>query len=604
MSMSAFKVAIVGLGPKGLFAFERLLSHLYNSDFAKELEVHLFEKTGNFGAGKVYGPLQPDYLLMNYPNRNINVWTEEYPNPLPIEKLSFSEWLAKKKNCSVREVGDEFAPRGVVGTYLMECFEKLYEVGNSFCKIKKHKAAVFDILSMGEKTCLLYQNPKLEYQSRLNVDELLLTTGHCSWKGRLESKQNNAVRAEGEPVTIPFVYPLQQKMSEISENSMVGIKGMGLTFIDTILALTEGRGGRFSCEDNGALLYHKSCKEPKQIIAFSRSGLPMIPRSSHEGKKEYKPIYFTDHNVHGRLDGNGKPSFEDHIWPLFKLEITYRYYTVLFENYGLTLDSGESAETLQKQIENFHSKFPSEPRFNFGNLFSPVDFGDPNTKCTPLAYFKYVLSQAELGSEKSPFMAAAMTWGQIGETFNAMYRFGGMTPDSHEVFNKKYRSQLNRISYGPPLENMRKIIAILDSGILNLNYSKDPEIKAVSKGWRLKTPQTSSIYVDTMIDARIPANVSCEDWSQLMTRMRQRGEVREFLIADNHTSYRTACPEINPKGNVIAQNGATNSKITLYGTLTEGITYDNDSLSRTRNNMASSWAKGIMERNVKLVLKP
>lgn len=603
MSMSAFKVAIVGLGPKGLFAFERLLSHLYNSDFAKELEVNLFEKTGNFGAGKIYDPLQPDYLLMNYPNRNINVWPEAYTAELPIDALSFSEWLAKRKNCSVREVIDEFAPRALVGTYLMECFEKLNEIGNSFCKIKKHKAAVFDILSMGEKTCLLYQDPKSQNQSRLNVDELLLTTGHCSWKGRLERNQNNASRAEGGPVNIPFVYPLRQKMSGISENSIVGIKGLGLTFIDTVLALTEGRGGHFSSQENGALMYHASQKGPKQIIAFSRTGLPMVPRSSHEGKKKYRPVYFTHHNVHDHLDGNGKPSFEEHIWPLFKLETTYRYYKVLFETYGLTMHPGESAETLQKQIEKFHSKFTDEPRFNFANLFNPVDFSDPNTKLAPLVYFKYVLGQAELGSEKSPFMAAAMTWGQIGETFNDMYRFGGMTPDSHEVFDKKYRSKLNRISYGPPLENIQKMIALVDSSILNLNYSENPEIKEVDKGWRLKTPKIPPITVDTMIDARIPTNVSCQDWSELLTRMRQRGEIREFLIGDKHTTYRTACPEIDHKGNVVAQNGGANPRITLYGTLTEGITYDNDSLSRYRNNMASSWAKGITERNVKLVLK-
>jgi len=596
--MSAFKVAIVGLGPKGLFALERLLYNLYNSDLAHDVEVYLFEPTGYFGAGKIYDPLQPEYLLMNYPNRNINVWSETYPAKLPIDALSFLEWLSKRQDCSVQEVDDAFSHRALVGLYLMECFEKLYELGSSFCKIVKHKATVFDILSMDEKTCLLFQNTKLGNQFRLNVDELLLTTGHCSWKGRLENNQNKKESVEHEVTQIPFVYPIKRKMSAVSENAMVGVKGMGLTFIDTVLALTEGRGGYFSAKGNRALKYHPSYKEPKQIVAFSRSGLPMIPRSSYEGKKEYKPVYFTNDNVHSQLNGTGKPDFEEHLLPLFKLEATYRYYKVLLEKYGLTLHPEKSCDELERQIEIFHNKYAKEPRFSFTNLFSPVAFDDPSVKLKPAEYFRYILGHAELGSEKSPFMAAAMTWGFIAEFFNNIYSFGGMTPDSHLLFDQKYRSKLNRISYGPPLENMRKIIALIDSGHVNLNYSENPEIETVNKGWRLKKPKAPPIIVDTLIDARIPTNASCKDWSELLNRMRQRGEVREFLIADKHTKYRTACPEIDGRGNVVAQNGDANPRITLYGTLTEGITYDNDSLSRTRNNMASPWAKGIMERNV------
>ncbi|WP_318312607.1 FAD/NAD(P)-binding protein [Flagellimonas crocea] len=601
--MSAFKIAIVGLGPKGLFAFERLLSNLYNSDLAQEAEIHLFEKTGDFGAGSIYDPHQPGYLLMNYPNRNINVWDKEHPAELPVDALSFSEWLSKRNDCSVQDVGDGFAPRALVGAYLLECFEKLYDLGSSFCKIIKHKAIVFDVLSMEESTCLLYRNPKSGNHFRLHVDELLITTGHCSWKGKLERNRESNEHTEDKATRIPFVYPLTNTMEAVSEKDIVGIKGMGLTFIDTVLALTEGRGGYFSTGDNGALMYHPSKKEPKQIVAFSRSGLPMIPRLSYEGKQEYKPVYFTSDNVLCHPNGNGKPSFEEDILPLFKLETTYRYYKVQFEKYGLTLPPEKATESLQKQIEIFHNSFPEEPRFHFENLFSPVDFGDPSTKLDSLAYFKYVLGQAELGSEKSPFMAAAMTWGQIAETFNSIYGFGGMTPDSHLQFDQEYRSILNRISYGPPLENMRKLIALIDSGILNVSYSANPEINTVENGWTLRVPKMPLITVNTMIDARIPSNNSCKDWSELLVRMRQRGELREFLIENKSTIYRTACPEINRNGNVVKQHGEINPRITLYGTLTEGITYDNDSLSRSRNNMASAWARRIVERHNKLEVK-
>lgn len=601
--MSVYKVAIVGLGPKGLFALERLLSNLYLRPGPQKMEIHLFEQSGNFGAGYIYDPLQPEYLLMNYANRNINVWSGEITIKLPIQTDSFSEWLAKRNDSSIAIVNDAFAPRAMVGQYLMECFQLLVAMGRSLCPIVTHKAKVIDTVSIAKKTCLFFQKKTAADRMHLEVDELLITTGHCSWKGALKRTRIAREHCTGQPIHIPFVYPLKSTVSAISNDAVVGIKGMGLTFIDTVLALTEGRGGYFTPGDFGTLVYHPSHQEPREIIPFSRSGLPMVPRASLEGKEYYHPVYFTYDKVIGQVSGHNKPSFKEHILPLYQLETTFRYYKVLFENFGRTLYPLDNADALLQQIEQFHQAFTEEPRFNFANLFHPLDLNNPSKKLAPLNYFKYVLGQADMGSKKSAFMAAAMTWGQIADTFNRIYSFGRMTPASYTEFEQKYRSQLNRISYGPPLKQMRKMIALAESGILNLSYSAGPSVEKVDQGWIFKIPNKPAITVDAFIDARMPTNSSLEDWSELLESMRQRGEVREFIMSDGQNSYSSSCPEMAPNGNVIIKNGSTNPRISLYGTLTEGITFDNDSLSRTRNNMASHWATGVMNRFGKLELK-
>ena len=57
--------------------------------------------------------------------------------------------------------------------------------------------------------------------------------------------------------------------------------GLGSTFIDAALELTEGRGGAFARNAAGALVYSPSGQEPAKILPFSRTGLPMSPKSAN-----------------------------------------------------------------------------------------------------------------------------------------------------------------------------------------------------------------------------------------------------------------------------------------------------------------------------------
>jgi uncharacterized NAD(P)/FAD-binding protein YdhS len=68
------RVAIVGLGPKGLYALERLLDHARDLGPAAGLEIDVFEPHPVPGAGPVYDPRQPEYLLMNFAAGHVDMW--------------------------------------------------------------------------------------------------------------------------------------------------------------------------------------------------------------------------------------------------------------------------------------------------------------------------------------------------------------------------------------------------------------------------------------------------------------------------------------------------------------------------------------------------
>ena len=78
--------------------------------------------------------------------------------------------------------------------------------------------------------------------------------------------------------------------------------------------------------------------------------------------------------------------------------------------------------------------------------------------------------------------------------------------------------------------------------------------------------------------------------NELYQNLIKNGLVRAFQNKLN-TSYTPGCVDINENGNAINAHGKVDSHITFYGTPTEGITCDNDTLSRSRNNFATIWAK-------------
>lgn len=600
--MNCYKVAIIGLGPKGLYAFERLLARLQQVDDALKIEIHLFEKTGFFGAGETYRPDQPEYLLMNYPNRNISVWPRESPQPLVPDCLDFVGWLKKQGYPSVNSSANAFAPRRTVGNYLIDCFNVLEKYKKDTIQLVKHKAEVMNVETYDNGLILKYTALNTELLARLKVQEVLLTTGHSSCKGRLVSDEDHGSSEEIDSTLIPFVYPVEKKLATIEKQTNVGIRGLGLTFIDTVLALTEGRGGRFETLKDGNLIYMPSGQEPQKIFPFSRSGLPMIPRSANEGLKPYTPIYFTHENITSQVGLNQKISFKEHVLPLIIAEMKYRYYRIKFQKRNLNFYPDKNLRSLQEQIAIFHELYPRAYRFNFEDLLRAKSMNESSSELGDLAYWRYLLKEADADDESSAFMAAAMTWSKLSPIFTSVYNFGGMSADSHALFDTQYRSVLNRVAYGPPLENMKKMMALIEIGLVNLDFAENPQVIKLDEGWGICTEQLNFQKLDVLIDARIPSLNATDDWSLLFANMRESGLLRPFTIYDD-TSYEVGCPEIDRQGRAIGHDGQSIFNVSLYGTPTEGITYDNDTLSRTRNNFASQWALNVVENCRATLLK-
>lgn len=255
------RVAIVGCGPKGLYALERLVAHARAADLRSAIAVDVYEPHPVPGAGPVYDPAQPRFLRMNFAADMVDIW----PAGSGLGP-SFSEWRK-----GVPGLSDEsYPPRADVGRYLNDGFERLVSTAAEFLDISVRATGVNGIRREGETWSVIAGDDLSEY------DEVLLTTGHApSWDGGLGSGMSPPENLIG------AVFPVETHLSAetVPPGSAVSVRGFALTMIDAALALTEGRGGTFrEGRAHHLLAYDPSQNDVARILPYSRTGRPMLAK--------------------------------------------------------------------------------------------------------------------------------------------------------------------------------------------------------------------------------------------------------------------------------------------------------------------------------------
>lgn len=174
------KVAIVGGGPRGLWAAEELLFHAERLSVPVDLTV--FE-SGELGAGSAYSTDQPLQWRINATSTIV----ESHVG-------TFDDWR--------EDSSDPFPPRAQVGEFFAYSWQQLSE---RFPFTVVRKRAQLDDLS--------------------GFDQVLIATGHApTWPGQLDG----AISA----------YPASN-LAAITPGSHVAIRGASLTFIDVALYLAS-----------------------------------------------------------------------------------------------------------------------------------------------------------------------------------------------------------------------------------------------------------------------------------------------------------------------------------------------------------------------------
>lgn len=285
-----------------------------------------------------------------------------------------------------------------------------------------------------------------------------------------------------------------------------------------------------------------------------------------------------------------KLSWKKEILPLIARDMEFAYYRTLFQDAKQVLGYHPIYDVINSQIQTFHQMHPKYERFSMRQLMEP-EFDPAKSTHQNIVEYITAFTRENRNILHEAQLRAAAVWRKISPIFNEIYSFSGLDAASHQEFDGHYFGKLNRIAYGPPPVNLKKMLALANAGIVDFQFAKSPTLEPFESGFLLSN-DTSEIYCDIVVDARIPKNSLEKEATGLFTNLCEHRLARPYINRDKNSSYAPGILEIDQNGNLINPQGKPEN-ITLYGTPTEGIVHDNDTLSRNRNNFAGPWARAV-----------
>jgi len=539
-------VAIIGVGPRGLSAFDRIIAAARAFRPPLAIAVHLIDP-GESGQGS-HSARQADYLLTNTVASQVTMFPlrhaaePEQGNTGP----SFTEWA---RATHYRRFGDryqraqdgggveiddaDYLPRSMLGEYLSWFYDRLIRSAPGLLRHFCHRQRAVDMSLLADGRCVV----KLENAFDIICDYVFITTGHG------ENRNNDSTQALHDFATVnasknprlAFIsgaYPTD-RLVKVSPHAVVAIQGLGLTAHDVIAELTAGRGGSFA-ETGGRLSYQRSGREPK-LLVFSRHSLPYAARGINQKglSGRHHSRFFTKQAIEAvraaalKTTGSHQLDFEADVLPLLIKEMCFAFRRAAR---GGEVDWQQFAPTASERAAIDDILYPLHGRrfSHFASFRSYI-----------IERMKADLIEARRGNLTSPGKAATDVIRDVRDSLCEAAEHGGLTPASHRRFVEEFVPLMNRVSFGPPRRRIEEMLALIDAGVLDWASGPSPAIEIDDSGKRFVIQSRFDCEIkrtpaDVIVAARLDIFRPAEDRSAFMANLLRRGLCRPYCNGNFH----------------------------------------------------------------------
>ncbi|NUP36696.1 MAG: FAD/NAD(P)-binding protein, partial [Streptomyces sp.] len=317
-------LVIVGAGPRGTGLIERIAANAPELYAGSGLDIHLVDPHPP-GAGRIWRAAQSPLLWMNSHAEDVTMFTDEtvaMEGPVR-EGPTLHEWAGID--------GRTFADRQLQGAYLRWVHEQAVADLPPGVVVHHHPRRALRVSGPREGR----QRVWLEGRPRpLLADLVVLTLGHLD--AELDDQQIELAeyaRAHG-LVHLPPDFTADSDLSALKAGEPVLVRGFGLAFVDLMVLLTEGRGGRYDGDT-----YVPSGQEPVLYVG-SRRGVPYHSKIGYDWSGERPPLprFFGPPEVEALLarpegfarGGAAVGNSGRDVWPLVEKELGFAHYHRLF----------------------------------------------------------------------------------------------------------------------------------------------------------------------------------------------------------------------------------------------------------------------------------
>ena len=442
-----FHIAIVGMGPTGLYTLQNLVQH------GEPLEISIFESGGQAGVGMPYSIAScRKSMLANIASIEIPSLSETYLDWMRTLPLAVLESFGVDADTLDERV---FTPRLLLGQYFRAQFVTLLAGAEAAGhRIHIHEECeIADLHPEGDKIALSTRVARLEPV----FDQVVLTTGHV-WPDDKDGPESY------------FASPWSGLFDTDIPAVRIGIMGTSLSSIDAAMAIAT-QHGVFRDEADGRLVYALGdAGSALDITLMSRNGL--LPEADFYCGIPYKPLTVMTDNALAEAVTAGQDGLLDRVFGLFLRE----------------LQSVDQAWVTGHDLDGSNA-----------DTFTELYF-DQRRRVDPFEWARSNLTEAE--SNKT----SRHTVGWRYAILRMHQKIGDLVTELSEDDHRRFDSGLKRVfidNYAAvPSQSIRRMLALHDAGVLSLLTLGQDYITDVSEYGTVVRIGTEEHRFALFVDAR------------------------------------------------------------------------------------------------------
>ena len=293
-------LVFVGGGPRTVGVLERLAANSVELLGPAPVHIHVVDPHPA-GGGRIWRTAQSELLWMNSMARDVTIFTDDsvkMDGPVAAGP-ALDQWIAGDGAAILAAAGlaeqaratgpDDFASRQIQAHYLQWAYRRAVAALPSRVRVTEHRSRAVGVAERNNQ-----QSVRLADGTVLPADVVVLAQGFLDRDPDDEELELTAAAGEYGLTYIPPGYTADVDLSELRPGEPVIVRGFGLAFVDLMVLLGEGRGGRFDENADGTLTYHPSGAEPVLHVG-SRRGVPYHAKLGYAlpGRAPAPTRYFT-----------------------------------------------------------------------------------------------------------------------------------------------------------------------------------------------------------------------------------------------------------------------------------------------------------------------
>ncbi|GAA3386732.1 FAD/NAD(P)-binding protein [Cryptosporangium minutisporangium] len=508
MTAEPTRLVVIGAGPGATGLLERLVANAPELLGAQPVRVTLVDPHPP-GAGRVWRADQSPLLLMNSMAEDVTMFPDEtvlVEGPLAAGP-ALHEWAGETGAPDVE--GRSFVSRQVQSGYLSWVFDRVRAGAPPNVTIDVVADRAVRVVDGPDRRQLIHLAGTTE---PLEADVVVLALGHLDAEPTGEAARLSAYAQANGLTYVPPAYTADLDLAALRPQQDVLVRGLGLAFVDLVVLLTEGRGGRYL--DDGT--YLPSGREPRLHVGSGR-GVPYHAKTGYRlaGKPAPLPRFFGPEQIDAL---SGPLEFRRDVWPLIAKEIGWGYYHELFTAHPerTTLPWAEFAAAYAEvpwygtaRVDLVASAVPAEEdRLDLDRLDRPLAearFADDDAVQDALrAYVQADVARrndqaysADLGA----FLALLSVYAQLPRLVGS----GRLSGRSQvEELDGWWHGFFSFLASGPPAFRLEQLVALSRAGIVHF-LGPDVRIDGVDGRFRACSSAAPPVVeADALVEARLP----------------------------------------------------------------------------------------------------